>query len=70
MGKQRLRRITVAECSVCRTSITASPPFLTASVRQLRVECTSTPSTSSSLGIAPSPGLAFNRIVVVRYRMY
>src|SRR5215469_2346276 len=49
-------RITVAECFACRTWITASPPFLTASAHQLRGECTSTQSISSSPGTAPSLG--------------
>jgi len=35
-----------------------------------RAVFTSTPLTNSSRGICSEPRLAFNRIVVVRYRMY
>ena len=42
----------------------------TASARQPRAASTSTPSTNSSPGICSEPRLAFNRIVVVRYRMF
>ena len=49
-----LSRITVAECSACQTWIIAKRQFSIASARQLRAESTSTPSTSSSPGTAPS----------------
>ncbi len=63
-------RITVAECFGCRISIIANWQCSIASARQPRAVFTSTPSTSSSPGTAPSLRLAFNRIVVVRYRMH
>ena len=47
-------RTVVAECSACQTWIIVKRQFSIASARQLRVESTSTPSTSSSLGTAPS----------------
>jgi hypothetical protein len=49
-------RITVAECCGCRIWIIAKRQFSTASARQPRAESTSTPSTSSSPGTAPSLG--------------
>jgi hypothetical protein len=55
------------ECFGCQTWITASWQYLIALARQPRAACTSTLSTSS---LPSEPRLAFNRIVVVRYRLY
>src|SRR5439155_4291183 len=49
-------RTIVAECSACQTWIIVKRQFSIASARQLRAESTSTPSTSSSPGTAPSLG--------------
>ncbi|MGA7924791.1 MAG: hypothetical protein WCA20_02220 [Candidatus Sulfotelmatobacter sp.] len=44
--------------------------YLTASARRPRAAFTSTPSTQFIAWYCSEPRLAFNRIVVVRYRMY
>src|ERR1035438_2036903 len=49
-------RITVAECFACLIWIIANWQSSIALARQPDAACTSTPSTSSSLGTAPNPG--------------
>jgi hypothetical protein len=67
-ARRESSRITGAECFGCRIWIIANWPCSTASARPPRAESTSTPSINLAPGIAPSH--AFNRIVVVRYRIY
>ena len=54
-------------CFACRIRIIVKRRFSIASGRQLRAESTSTPSATTSCS---ETRLAFNRIVVVRYRLY
>jgi site-specific recombinase XerC len=66
-ARRKSSRITVAECFGCRIWIIANWQCSTASARPPRVECTID---QFIAGYCSEPSLAFNRIVVVRYRMY
>jgi hypothetical protein len=54
-ANRELSRITIAECFACRIWITANWQCSTASARQPRDGCTSTPSINSSPGTALNP---------------
>ena len=63
-------RTIVAECSGCQTWIIVKRQFSIASARQLRAESYEYAIDQFIAWYCSEPRLAFNRIVVVRYRMY
>src|SRR2546426_976151 len=67
--RRKPRRTIVAVYFGCQTGTIRSRRYLTVSHRPFHAVSTSTPSSWSSHRTARNPHLAFNRIVVVRYRM-